>query len=406
MNLLAPLTNQGDELKQSDLSHLVQPFHVMELVKQANALEAQGKPVIHLSIGEPDFPMPEPVQQALMKAVADHKTRYTAALGLPELREAISGHYRTAFQVTVPARQIVITSGASTALMYACLGLINPGQEVLLADPGYPCNKTFVQMAGGIPRFIQTREENNFQPTWEELSRDWHTKTAGVLLASPNNPTGTQLSTTAMKDIVQGVTDRGGFTIIDEIYQSLCYENTAQSVLQITGAPGPQVPLVVINSFSKYFGMTGLRLGWMVVPDALLPAIERLAQNLSICPNTPAQWAALACFQKDTLDICEERRQIFKARRDYMVQALPSAGINIQSTPDSAFYIYAKAPYHSERYCRALLENAWVCAVPGKDFSEHRGSEMMRFSYANSMENLEIAVERIRRFNCKLSQQT
>lgn len=371
----------------------------MELVKHANALEAQGKPVIHLSIGEPDFPMPEPVQQALIKAVADNKTRYTAALGLPELREAISTYYRTAFQVTVPARQIVITSGASTALMYACLALINPGQEVMLADPGYPCNKTFVQMAGGIPRFVQTREENNFQPSWDELNQNWKPQTAGVLLASPNNPTGTQLSSSDMKEIVQEVAHRGGFTIIDEIYQSLCYDNTAQSVLQITGAPCAQWPLVVINSFSKYFGMTGLRLGWIVVPDALVPAIERLAQNLSICPNTPAQWAALACFQDDTLKICEQRRQIFKARRDFMMQSLPLAGIEIQSTPDSAFYIYAKAPFDSERYCKELLEKALVCAVPGKDFSEHRGTTMMRFSYANSMENLELAVERIRRFN-------
>jgi len=378
---------------------LVQPFHVMELVKQANALEAQGKPVIHLSIGEPDFPMPEPVQQALMKAIADNQTRYTAALGLPELREAISAYYSGTFRVAVPARQIVITSGASAALMYACLALINPGQEVLLADPGYPCNKTFVQMAGGTPRFVQTREENNFQPGWAELESAWENHTAGVLLASPNNPTGTQLDTAAMKEIVQGVRNRGGFVIVDEIYQSLCYDRPAQSVLQVTGAPRPDVPLVVINSFSKYFGMTGLRLGWMVVPENLLPAIERFAQNLSICPNTPAQWAALACFQNDTLEICEQRRQTFKARRDFLVKALPRAGIEIHSTPDSAFYIYAKAPFESERYCRELLEKAWVCTVPGKDFSEHRGGDMMRFSYANSMENLEQAVERIHRFN-------
>ena len=182
----------------------------MELVKHANALEAQGKPVIHLSIGEPDFPMPEPVQQALIKAVADNKTRYTAALGLPELREAISTYYRTAFQVTVPARQIVITSGASTALMYACLALINPGQEVMLADPGYPCNKTFVQMAGGIPRFVQTREENNFQPSWEELTREWKPHTAGVLLASPSNPTGTSIARAELEAIARSVRERGG----------------------------------------------------------------------------------------------------------------------------------------------------------------------------------------------------
>ncbi|VWX37553.1 Aminotransferase [Limnobacter sp. 130] len=386
-------------MKQSSLSHLVQPFHVMELVKAADALQAEGKPVIHLSIGEPDFPMPEPVEQAFARAISAHKTRYTAALGLPELREAISQYYQTNFHVRVPAHQIVITSGASAALMYACLALINPGEEVLLADPGYPCNKTFVQMAGGTPAFVQTQEAENFQPAWTDLSSQWTPKTAGVLLASPNNPTGTQLSPRAMREIVDGVTARNGFVIVDEIYQSLCYDSPPQSVLQVTGAPNTQNPLVVINSFSKYFGMTGLRLGWMVVPDSLLPAIERFAQNLSICPNTPAQWAALACFTRETLAICEERRLIFKARRDFMVNALPKAGIELHSTPDSAFYIYAKSPYNSERYCKELLEQALVCAVPGKDFSEFRGEEMMRFSYANSMDRLETAIERIQFFN-------
>jgi aspartate/methionine/tyrosine aminotransferase len=399
--LLPRLINNGEELKQSALSTLVQPFHVMELVKQADALQMQGKPVIHLSIGEPDFPMPEPVQQALIQAISANKTRYTPALGLPELRQALSDYYLSTFQVHVPAHQIVITSGASAALMYACLALVNPGNEVLLADPGYPCNKTFIQMAGGKPAFVQTAEEQNFQPNWEDLSNHWTEETSGVLLASPNNPTGTQLTATAMHEITKGVATRGGFTIVDEIYQSLCYDHPAQSVLQFAGVPGEEMPLVVINSFSKYFGMTGLRLGWMVVPESILPAIERFAQNLSICPNTPAQWAALACFDAETLAICEERRQLFKTRRDFMVNSLPMAGIELHSTPDSAFYIYAKSPYNSERYCKELLEKAWVCAVPGKDFSQYRGSEMMRFSYANSMENLKVAIERIQQFNGK-----
>ncbi|MAZ08400.1 MAG: aminotransferase [Sutterellaceae bacterium] len=386
-------------MKQSSLSNLVQPFHVMELVKAADALQDQGKQVIHLSIGEPDFPMPEPVEQALVRAVSEHKTRYTAALGLPELREAIGRYYQSNFKVEIPAHQIVITSGASAALMYACLALINPADHVLLTDPGYPCNKTFVQMAGGIPDFVQTHEAQNFQPSWADLSAQWTRQTTGVLLASPSNPTGTQLSAQAMQEIVHGVSTRGGFVIVDEIYQSLCYDHSAQSVLQVTGAPSEQLPLVVINSFSKYFGMTGLRLGWMVVPETMLPAIERFAQNLSICPNTPAQWAALACFAPETLAICEERRQVFKARRDFVVSALPKAGIELHSTPDSAFYVYAKSPYDSDRYCEELLEKALVCAVPGKDFSEFRGSEMMRLSYANSMDNLETAIERIRIFN-------
>lgn len=388
-------------MKQSNLTRKVQPFHVMELVKQADALQAQGRDVIHLSIGEPDFAMPAPVQQALLQAVSNHQTRYTPALGLPELRQAISEFYHSRFQVQVPASQIVITSGASAALMYACLALINPGDEVLLTDPGYPCNKTFVQQAGGKAVFVQTREQQNFQPDWNQLHSRWTNQTAGLLLASPNNPTGTQISEPAITEIVQQVAARNGFAILDEIYQLLCYDQPARSALQTTGAPSESHPVVIINSFSKYFGMTGLRLGWMVVPEMLLEGIEKLAQNLSICPNTPAQWAALSCFTQDTIEVCESRRLLFKARRDFLLEALPDAGIPVHSRPDSAFYIYARAPFYSEAYCSMLLESEGVCTVPGKDFSETDGSQMLRISYANSMENLQRAVERIKRFNLR-----
>lgn len=370
----------------------------MELVKQASALEAQGKPVIHLSIGEPDFAMPEPVEAALMKAIADGKTRYTAALGLPELRQAISDYYQHAFNAQVPANQIVVTSGASAALMFACLATINPGDEVLLADPGYPCNKTFVQMAGGQAVFVETKAGKSYQPDWDDLAQHWNMNTRGVLLASPNNPTGTQLAKADMRGIVQGVGAKGGFLILDEIYQSLCYDKPAQSILQVTGAPSDNNPLIVINSFSKYFGMTGLRLGWMVVPETLVPAIERFAQNLSICPNTPAQWAAIQCFEPDTLAICEQRRIVFKARRDFLLAELPKTGIEMNSRPDSAFYMYGKSPYSSTQFCTDLLEQALVCVVPGKDFSSSHGEEMVRLSYANSMENIELAIDRMRRF--------
>ncbi|HEX4856616.1 MAG TPA: aminotransferase class I/II-fold pyridoxal phosphate-dependent enzyme [Limnobacter sp.] len=391
-------------MKQSELGRLVQPFHVMELVKLADDLEAQGRRIVHLSIGEPDFPMSEPVQQALLQAVASNRTRYTPALGLPELRQALSDFYQARFQVHVPAKQIIITSGASAALMYACLAMINPGREALLADPGYPCNKTFVQQAGGKPVFIPTREEHDFQPSWEDLEAHWTEKTAGVLLASPNNPTGTQLSLAAMRKIIEGVSKLGGFAIFDEIYQLLSYDQPARSVLQTCGVPGTDTPVVVINSFSKYFGMTGLRLGWMVVPEELVNPVEKLAQNLSICPNTPAQWAALACFTPENLEICEQRREIFRDRRDFMLRALPEAGISIDSSPDSAFYIYAKSPFNSNDYCRQLLMQEGVCTVPGHDFSEHSGEKMLRLSYANSMDRLQAAIEGIQRFNSRCRQ--
>lgn len=383
----------------SKLSEQIQPFHVMELVKQADALTNMGKSVIHLSIGEPDFALPAPVSMAYIEALRSNRTGYTQALGLPQLREAISGYYQSQFQVDVPTDQIVITSGASAALQYACLALINPGDDVLLTDPGYPCNKTFVQLAGGVPVAVEVNEKNNFQPDWHRLESHWTNNTSAVLLASPSNPTGTQLGAAAMEAIAHGVGGKGRFLIVDEIYQCLSYDSPARSILQITGKPTAQNRLVVINSFSKYFGMTGLRLGWMVVPKELVPNIERLAQNLSICPSTPAQWAALACFTPDTLGICEERRRLFKERRDFMIKALPAAGIQIDSRPDSAFYIYAKTPLNSDDYCQRLLNEALVCAVPGKDFSESNGDRMMRLSYANSMANLQEAVRRLQVFN-------
>jgi len=374
----------------------------MELVKAADRLSEAGQDVIHLSIGEPDFPMAEPIRAAFCQAALENRTRYTSALGLEPLREAIAAHYERGFGIEVPASQIVVTSGASAALMYACLALINPGDHVLLTDPGYPCNKTFIQMAGAKPRFITTEEAHNFQPTSDDLRDAWGEHTTGALLASPTNPTGTQLTPKAMQEILTEIQRHRGFLIMDEIYQSLSYDTPAHSILQLKAARSEQSSLVVVNSFSKYFGMTGLRLGWMVVPEHLLCTIERLAQNLSICPNTPAQWAALACFQAETLQICEQRRQLFSKRRDFMVKELPLAGIALKSRPDSAFYVYAQSPYESDQYCADLLHKGLVCTVPGKDFSTGNGQQMMRFSYANSMENLELALERISGFNRKL----
>ncbi len=373
----------------------------MELVKAADSLARAGHNVIHLSIGEPDFPMAEPIREAFCQAALENRTRYTSALGLEPLREAIAEHYEKAFGVKVPASQIVVTSGASAALMYACLALINPGDEVLLTDPGYPCNKTFIQMAAGTPTFITTEEAHNFQPQNVDLLATWSERTSGALLASPTNPTGTQLSLNAMQGILDVIEKKEAFLIMDEIYQSLSYDTAPHSILQLNAAQNSKCSVVVINSFSKYFGMTGLRLGWMVVPPHLLDMIERLAQNLSICPNTPSQWAALACFQANTLDVCEERRLLFAQRRDFMVKELPLAGIALKSRPDSAFYVYAQSPYESDRYCNDLLHRGLVCTVPGKDFSVANGQQMMRFSYANSMSNLELALDRIRVFNQK-----
>lgn len=387
----------------SRLSQSIEPFHVMEIVKQADQLEKLGRDVIHLSIGEPDFPLPEPVSKAFIEAVSNQKIRYTAALGLQELRQAIADFYQTRFAATVKAEQVIITSGASTGLMYACLALINPGDEVLLCDPGYPCNKTFVQTAGGVVKAIQVSELNDFQPTLHEIQSAWTPQTKGILLASPANPTGTRIDQQTLEAIVQWVAVQGGFVIMDEIYQLLCYGSSPRTLLSLSGPTTALNQCVVINSFSKYFGMTGLRLGWMVVPEALLSPIEKLAQNLNICPSTPAQWAALACFKPETLEICEARRQAFGQRRDFLLRELPNVGLQAKSNPDGAFYVYAHAPYDSNEYCIDLLKAQAVCTVPGKDFSALEGESMFRISYANSLERIEQALQRMKQFNCRVT---
>lgn len=383
----------------SNLSQQIEPFHVMEVVKRADELEQAGASVIHLSIGEPDFSVPKPVAQALAAACEGGKTRYTAALGLPQLRAAISTHYRTIWQVQVPAEQIVVTSGASAALLYACLSLINPHDKVGITDPGYPCNKSFIQTAGGQPQLIQVHETNNFQPDAVQIQQAYENGMKGLILASPSNPTGTRISQARQADILEQTWAHNGFLIMDEIYQELVYGAPSTSLLQIHGAPTQDKPFVVINSFSKYFGMTGLRLGWMVVPPEMVLSIEKLAQNLAICPNTPTQHAALACFEPETLKICEERRQLFEKRRDILLQGIEQTGLELASQPDGAFYIYLKTPYSSDQYCLDLLEKTGVCTVPGKDFSKLNGDKMMRISYANSAENILEALDRIKQFN-------
>ncbi len=384
--------------KLSHLSQQVQPFHVMELVKKAEGISQAGHNVIHLSIGEPDFPIPTPISDAFKVAISSANTRYTSALGIWPLREAIAQHYWDSFHVKVTAEQIVVTAGSSAALNYACLALVNPGQGVLLPDPGYPCNKTFVQIAGGVPRTLITSSAQNFQPTCQQVEEIWDENTAGLLLASPSNPTGTRIKAQELNKIAELVARKDGFLIMDEIYQSLCYGAPADCIMQITGTPSENNGVVVVNSFSKFFGMTGLRLGWMVVPPHMLPTIEKLAQNLAICPSTPAQWAALACFKPGTLDECERRRQVFSERRDFLLKALPQVGLHLTSNPEGAFYLYMPSPYDSDQFCSDLLDKAHVCVVPGKDFSSTDGNQMFRISYANSMENLEQAVDRIGQF--------
>src|ERR1700733_7281752 len=374
----------------------IEPFYVMELAKQAQELERAGRDIIHMGIGEPDFTAPEPVIAAATDALRRGVTQYTNALGLTSLREAISGHYRDTFGLDIGPARIVVTAGASAALLLACTALVDRGDEVLMPDPCYPCNRHFVAAADGRPVLIPSGPAERFQLTAEHVEAHWGPKTRGVLLASPSNPTGTSIEPAELKRIVEAVRARGGFTIVDEIYQGLSYGEPPISALSY----GEDV--ITVNSFSKYFNMTGWRLGWLVVPPSLVGAFEKLAQNLFICASALAQHAALACFEPDTRAIYEARRLEFKRRRDFIAPALESLGFSVPVMPDGAFYVYADcrtvahpAAGDSAALTKAMLHDAGVVLVPGMDFGTHAPKDYIRLSYATALPKLEEAVERL-----------
>ena len=389
-------------MKTSTRAARIEPFYVMEIAKAAQALAAEvagsSSPMIFLNIGEPDFTAPPLVQEAAAKAVRDGATQYTQALGIAPLRERISDWYAQRFGVQVPARRIAITAGASAALQLACLALIDAGDEVLMPDPSYPCNRHFVSAAEGTAVLIPTTAQERFQLSADKVRAAWTERTRGVLLASPSNPTGTSIAPEELRRIHGVVQEHGGITLIDEIYLGLSYEEQfGHTALAIDDN------IISINSFSKYFNMTGWRLGWMVVPEALVPVVERLAQNLFICPSTIAQHAALACFEAESLDEYERRRAEFKARRDYFIPALQSLGLQVPVMPDGAFYAWADCSAACERLgvngswdlAYALMRQAHLAVTPGRDFGTHDPQRYVRFSTANSMAQLQEAVARL-----------
>ncbi len=381
----------------------IEPFYVMEVAKAASALAREvahtDRPVVFLNIGEPDFTAPPAVQQAAAQCVASGQTQYTQALGTDALRQAISGWYAQRFGVQVPARRIVVTAGASAALHLACLALIDQGDEILMPDPSYPCNRHFVSAAEGTAVMVPSTAAERFQLSADKVQAAWGPKTRGVLLASPSNPTGTSIDPAELRRIHEVVSTRGGITMVDEIYLGLSHDDTyGQTALAISDE------IISINSFSKYFNMTGWRLGWLVVPDALVPVIERLAQNLFICASTVSQQAALACFAPDSLALYEQRRAEFKARRDYFIPALNALGLTVPVMPDGAFYAWADCSAACEKlglkdswdFAHAALHQAHVAITPGRDFGSFETARFVRFSTANSMAELKTAIERLK----------
>ena len=387
----------------SSRAQKIEPFYVMEVAKAAASLGQEvahtDAPMVFLNIGEPDFTAPPLVQKAAERAIHDGRTQYTPATGLPLLRERISHWYKQRFGVDVPANRIVVTAGASAALHLACMALIEPGDQILMPDPSYPCNRHFVSAAEGCAVLVPTTAEDRFQLSADAVRSEWGPRTRGVLLASPSNPTGTSIHPSALNDIHRVVQMHGGISIVDEIYLGLSFEaQYGQTALALDD------DIISINSFSKYFNMTGWRLGWMVVPEKLVPVIERLAQNLFICPSTIAQHAALACFEPESLALYEQRRSEFKARRDYFIPQLNAMGLTVPVMPDGAFYAWADCTAACTKlgvkdswdFAFDVMNKAHVAITPGRDFGSAQTQNFVRFSTASSMEHLQEAVARLR----------
>jgi aspartate/methionine/tyrosine aminotransferase len=376
------------------MSH-IDPFYVMEIQRRAFELEAQGRRIVHMEIGQPDFGTPEPVVEAVNTAMQRETLGYTDALGSRALREAIAAFYYERFGLNVPASRIIVTAGASGAFLTLSGTLFSAGDEVLIPTPGYPCNRHFVAMFDATPRALPVSVATRFQPTAQDVSANWNAATRGIVIASPSNPTGTSISAAELERIADAVRVRTGVLIVDEIYQGLSYGDSPNSALAINDE------LIVVNSFSKYFCMTGWRIGWMVVPEDAVPALERFAQNAFISPSGPAQVAALAALQPDSLAIFEERRATFARRRDRLLPALLELGFDIPVVPDGAFYIYADCSRFSDdsfAFAFELLEQTGVALTPGRDFGGEAPERYVRFAYTRGWDDLEEAVERLGRY--------
>ncbi len=384
------------------LAH-IDPFYVMECAKAAQEIARSpacdpaqgGERMLYLNIGEPDFTAPAPVVAAAEAALHAGRSQYTDAVGLPALRERISHWYATRWGVDVPARRIVVTAGASAGLQLVCQALFEGGDEVLMPDPSYPCNRHFVAATGATARLVPTTPATRFQLDADAVAANWTPRTRGVLLATPSNPTGTSIAPSELARIADVVRSRGGVAIVDEIYQGLSYDPAFEHCALAFGDD-----IVSVNSFSKYFGMTGWRLGWLVLPDALVEPVERLAQNLYICASSIAQHAAVAAFDAASLAECETRRTAFRERRDYIVPALQKLGLDVPVVPDGAFYVWADCrqfAVSSWDFAMQLMRTAHVALTPGKDFGPAHANAYFRLSFATAMPQLKETVSRLAR---------
>lgn len=372
----------------------IAPFHVVRIFERARRLEQEGRHVVHFEVGESDFPSAPPVVAAGIQALKDGHTGYTEGLGLPALRSAIAARY--ADVPNIGAERVAVTTGASGALNVLAQVLVNPGQEVLMPDPGYPCNGVFIEAAGGIPRRLPLDARTGFQPTANAVAEAWRPNTAGLLLGSPANPTGSILPPGELEAIC-GVAAGRGFVVVDEIYQGLVYDDAPES-----GRSGSALAvnngLFVVNSFSKYFGMTGWRIGWLVAPEWAMEAVDRMAQNLYLAPPTVAQHAALAALGPAAAEVHEQRRRIFARRRDALTVGLARLGLPPAYPPQGAFYVYvdvAVTGLSATAFCDRLLDEHGVAATPGTDFGRFRADRHVRFAFTVDEAEIELGLARI-----------
>ncbi|MCB1818310.1 MAG: aminotransferase class I/II-fold pyridoxal phosphate-dependent enzyme [Chromatiaceae bacterium] len=375
----------------------ISPFRVMEILARARAMEAKGRDIVHMEIGEPDFVSPQPAIDAGIASLRAGLTHYTAAAGLPALREAIAAYYAQRFGVSVDPAHIIVTPGSSGALQLVLGSLVNPGDEVLLTDPGYPCNRHMVSLFGGVPVPIAVTADDGFAVSPRQLRDAMATRTRALMLASPANPTGNLIGVGDLRDL-NAVLRRNAQAVLicDEIYQGLQYDSEPETALALGDDN-----VVVINSFSKYFGMTGWRVGWAVAPGWLVEPMERLAQNIFLAAPTPAQHAAVAAFSPASMEILEARRREFEIRRDFLFDAVRNLGFVMNEKPRGAFYLYADAAGFTDDsagFARELLESAGVAITPGLDFGGNRPERHVRFAYTTALDRLETGVERLRAF--------
>ncbi len=377
------------------------PFFAMSVARRAGELTREGADVIRLSLGEPDSGAPPEVLRALREVADGRPLPYTDALGLPALREAIAGHYRDVHGVAVDPRRVVVTAGASAALLLVSAALVDPGDRVLLGDPSYPCNRQFLHQFGARVALVPTSPATRYQLDLDLVGRHWTPDTRGVLLASPSNPTGTSVSGEELGGICRFVEARGGWRVIDEIYLGLSdpspdsFHEGGPARTVLAEDPGA----IVISSFSKYFGMTGWRLGWAVVPEDMVDAVERLSQNLLICAPTPAQLAALSCFTPASLTWCEGRRIQFRGRREAAVEELARLGLPVDVRPDGAFYVYVDVSgtgLDADSFARRALEECQVALTPGRDFGPLTAATHVRLSCSASESDIQRGIRRLR----------